>query len=224
MICFLAATSFSTLGIAQDNPVPGTGTDFQASSDLAQQLYGINLNIIKQQGILESKHERLLEAIKDYQADGTPASKNYFVRAANQDAEAVQKYLELVQDANTKIQQASGKYYEETPATEAEIDIGPSGKKTPPGGESIAHEIPEPPPIIVRDLKTEVKANGGLQSTFAEQLREQQRNLKNTKAQIEKELNSPAVKNNPTARQQDMDLRAILEKAIEARREVIGEE
>lgn len=216
-IVFLTATTLSTRGIAQDANVS------VVSNDLAKIIYDAGRTLAKQQGRLEFAHESLLEALEKYKLSDAATDKDVLLKAAAKDAQEAQAYAEIVGSVNSSIAQASSKYYEETPATKTEIEEGPKGKGVPSGGESVAQEVPEAPPVILSTLNKEIKANGGLHGNFADQLRKQKEQLKNTQAQIGTELNSPAVQSNPKAKSQDEDLRSVLERAINARRKALQE-
>jgi hypothetical protein len=215
-VSFLIATSLSSLGVAQQ---AGGGV---ASNDVAGQLYKLNQGIIKQQGVLEARHQDLVEAISEYYKN--PSEQKAFLTELQKDVDAAQQYSALVAQANTQIAKAEATFYEETPATQAEIETGPTGKGVPAGGESVASEIPLPPAMVVSKLKTEIKNNGGIKGDFAAQLTAQKQKLKEVQQRIQAEASDPAVKADPVAQKQNSDLQSALSRAIDARRKALGED
>lgn len=217
--CFLTGISLSTVGVAQDASAPEVGT-----ADVAQLLYQVNKTLIKQQGIIDTTHQAVIDAHEFYVENPNDSTYKALLNAVTKDTQAIQTYSKLVNEAKrveAQIEQAEKTFYGETPATKADIETGPVGQGTPPGGESVASEIPEPPSVIIADLKKEIKENGGLQGNFADQLATQANKLKSLQDRIAKEQTSPAVRSNPTANKQDVDLRSVLEKAIMARRNAL---
>lgn len=200
------------------------------SQDVAQIQYQIKTylrNIIKQEGKIETTHEAVVDAQEDYEKDPNDATYSALVKAVQKDVQAVEAYNNLVsgyQTLVTSLPDAEKIYYEETPATKAEIEEGPKGVDTPPDGESVAVEIPEPPALILEDLKKEIKESGGEKSSFAEQLRQQKEKLQSLQDRIKMEEQTGAVTTNPEAKKEDTNLVDILSKAIEARRRALRED
>ena len=196
-------------------------TTLSNNRDVAQLLYQVNNSLIRQEGVISATHEAVLTAHDQYTADPNSSTYAALLAASQKDQAAVELYTKLVNQSKAvqaQIQKAEQTFYEETPATKTEIDTGPVGKDTPEGGESVASEIPIPPPMLLEQLQKEIKDNGGVSSSFAEQLKAQQQKLQSVQTRIENEMKTDAVKSNPDALKQDNDLVSALSKAINARR------
>jgi len=233
-VCFSTGLSAQQIG-APSAPAPGALPG--VTQDVAQLAYQLRNQLYKQQGIIESRNADVMEYHQAYVDDPTAANMQNLVNALKKDTDAVNQYSTLlksaqVQSLERKIDTAESTYYKETPVTETEMKSGPSGKGVPKGGESLESElplldnkIPTPPPALVETLKQEIKANPGGKGvpSFAEQLQKQMTQLQSMKTRIENEQKDSAVTSNPTAKKEDNDLRSILEKAIMARRQALGE-
>ncbi|OJW46894.1 MAG: hypothetical protein BGO67_07220 [Alphaproteobacteria bacterium 41-28] len=217
-ICFLAATSLSTEMFSQAHAAT-------PNEDVAQTLYKANKALLLQQRLVDKAYKSILEAHDNYVDKPDSSTYQKLKDAVTADLTTIQNYRNLVDQAKkvqAQIEQAQSTFYGETPATHEEIEKGPEGKGTPPGGESLASEIPIPPPVLVTKLKQEIQDNGGPNSPFAAQLRTQADKLKSVQDRITKEAQSPAVQSNPAAQKEDTNLVTSLQKAIEARRKALG--
>jgi hypothetical protein len=215
-ICFLSTASLSTEMVSQARA---------ANMDVAQILYKANKALLRQQSVVNKAYRAVLKAHDNYIENPTSDTYKRLQDTAAADLSAIQDYITLLAQAKkvqTQVEQAKQTFYEETPATKEEIEKGPEGKGTPPGGESVESEIPTPAPQLVEKLKKEINDNGGPQSPFAEQLRKQGEKLKSVKDRIEQEAKTEAVTSNPTAQQESASLVSALQKVIEARRKALG--
>lgn len=209
--CFLAATSLTPEAQAQ-------------APDVANLLYKVNKPLLMQEAKVRKAYKALLSAHDDYVDNPNQATYQALVAASQKDANEIQAYSQLVAKAKrteAQIEKAEKTYYEETPATKAEIEKGPEGKGTPPGGESVASEMNEPKEKIAEHLEKEIEENEGGESPFAEALRKQAAKLKDVKDRIAQEQKTPAVTENPTAQSQDQTIKNQLSNAIDARMEAI---
>ncbi len=209
--CFLAATGLTSESKAQ-------------ASDVANLLYKVNKALLLQERKVKKAYNALLSAHEDYVEDPNPTTYQALVVASQEDTQAIQDYGQLVANAKkieAQIEKAETTFYEETPATKAEIEKGPEGKGTPPGGESVASEMNETKEEIVGQVEKEIEENEGGESPFAAALRKQAANLKAVKDRITQEQKTPAVTENPTAQSQDQTIKNQLSNAIDARMEAI---
>jgi len=195
------------------------------NEDVAQILFKVNKALLLQQRLVDKAYKSILEAHDNYIDKPDSSTYQKLKDAVTTDLTAIQNYSNLVDQAKkvqAQVEQAQNTFYGETPATKEEIEKGPEGKGTPPGGESIASEIPIPPPMLVEKLKQEIQDNGGPNSSFAAQLRTQSDKLKSVQDRIKNEAQSPSVQSNPAAQKQDTNLVSFLQKAIDARRKALG--
>ncbi|MBY0502244.1 MAG: hypothetical protein K2P93_09670 [Alphaproteobacteria bacterium] len=215
---FAANTAPATVTPPPPPPPPG-------AKDVAVLLYNVNKNLLRQEGKITATHEALLAAHEDYVKNPSEAiAYTALLRAAATDLAAVKEYDTLVSQAKgmeKEIQVAQTQFYEETPAPKAVITTGPGGKGTPVGGESVASEMNENQAQIATHLIEEIEENSGPNSLFATQLQEQATKLKSAKDRIAKEVSTPAVTTNPSAKAEDTSLQDALSRAIDARMEAV---
>ena len=224
---FLMATSLSTMGMAQITPAPPPPPS--GSADVAQLLYQINRDLVKQQVLIKKAHKAVLSAYDDYVADPNATTYKALVDTATADAQAVQTYSKLVtkeKGIEAQIEKAARTYYEETPVTKAEIKEGLHVPGLPPGTDSIASEMNQSQDQIFHDLEGEMDHEKQVkhESDFAKALQNQMAKLQSVQDRIAAELKSPVVRNNQTAKNQGTDLKDIIGRAMDARRRVIDGE
>jgi len=196
-------------------PLPPLG-----DQDLAQILYQVKRDLVKQEGKLEAAMEALLEAREEYVENPNSSTYKAILRAAQTDTNYLNAYSDIVSKAQALVAQAKGKFFGETPITKQEMQAGPQGPKGE-GPESLAKELNKPEQQIVQELEQEIAESGGSQSAFAKALQAQTTKLKSAKDRVVKEKQSPAVSSNPEAQKQDTDIQKSLSNAIDARMEAM---
>jgi hypothetical protein len=230
--CMMGMVIIGAAAVLQSQPVFGANTAAPANvipppppgaKDVAVLLYNVNKNLLRQEGKITATHEALLAAHEDYVKNPSETfAYTALLKAAARDLAAVQEYDTLVAQAKgteKEIQIAQKQFYEETPVPKEVITMGPEGKGTPVGGESVASEMNENQAQIAEHLIEEIDENSGANSPFAKQLQEQMTKLKAAKDRIAKEASTPAVTTNPSAKAEDTGLQAALSRAIDARME-----
>lgn len=179
--------------------------------DVAQVQYQIQTalrNLIKQEGKIEVTHEAVVDAQEAYGKTPNDSTYNALLSAVNKDSQTVTDYNTMVSGYKTlvgSVPNAEQTFYEDTPVTNAEMNAGP---------DSLASELTQTESQIQTQLESQIKA----QPTFAEQLLAQQQKLQSVQDRINKEMQTDAVKSNPTAKSQDEALVNALSNAIAARR------
>lgn len=228
---FLGATSFSTMTMAQDKPIvkpivpiappikPVVG-----SEDVAQLLYKVNKDLIRQEGTIGATHKALLAAHEYYVAHPNEHTYQALLGSARTDVTAVQDYNELVkkaQQVQQQIELAEKKYYGETPATKEELTEGGVLSEIPElaqkGGEArVESELHK---------ELEKKTKGKDQSDFVTLLQKQATQLKSVQDRIQKDLDNPPeyLQQNTAARDEMKSLKDIIASAMNARRQALEE-
>jgi hypothetical protein len=222
--CLLAVTALSTgapvwnaPALAEEPPPPPPPPP--GMKDVAQILYEVNHGLARQEIIINKTHKALLKAHKAYVLEPGAETYTTLVNSAKADAEAVTIYSDFV-DKSAKLEKQledAEKYFEgQTPLSKEQMETGPKGVGTPPGGESVASEKGKSTKTIEKKLEKEVQ-NQPRGSDFAKQLEEQAKTLKPVLKEIQADKNNPAVKTNPEAKKEDDEWFNAVKRSIEAR-------
>jgi len=200
---FLAGTSFSTIGNAQE------GTAAPGQEDVGVLIEQMN----KKYDRIQSTYRKLKFAHDTYVDNPTDDNYAVLTKAANDDAAAAQDYNKTVIADETLIKEAEKVYYGETPATKAEIQTSPPVLQ----GESVEKRMKETEQQIVEDI-TKTMQSSPNQSSFAQALDAQRKNLQDVQKRVAAEGNKISV---PAAKKQDSSLADVLGRAIDARMEIV---
>lgn len=209
-VIIMSAFLVGATALSSDLHAQTTATGQQ---DVAQVQYQIQTNLktlIKQQGKIEATHEAVVDAEEAYAKTPNDSTYATLLNAVKKDSQAVTDYNTMVSGYQTlvgSVPNAEKTFYEDTPVTNAEMQAGPKG-------DTLADELTQTEPQIQTQLESQIKA----QPSFAEQLLAQQKKLQSVQDRINKEMQTDAVKSNPTAKSQDEALVNALSNAITARR------